>query len=360
VGPDTCASISKPVGLGLAQGPGDQYEFCFISGLGASDTGTGLLLRCLDDTQFELPVPEVVDEEIIQTMLRNNELPQNSVMLAADRMWAPAVAAGVPSLATAFYYAPLSRNPVALDVPDGNPDASYGSAVAVLANASDDERVIAVSAPDAGQVWLYKTEQDGNDSLGVPVGCLGGITGLGRTLASGRVDEDEFDDLLIADDKNVSVVSGQVLSQLPTSSMAACSLASLPEGGLLASFSCGSIKGVSGCGGSRFGATLAVGDLDGDGDGEVVVGAPNMTARGESNAGALIIYDAEGDEPHAFSEVLFSSSLEANDHLGATLATPNLGDRHIIAAGAPGGGKTLLFYCSELFSGSGEGSKRCR
>ena len=349
---DVCASITTPVGLARAQGPGEQYDLCFITGIGASGANHGLLSRCADHTQFELPVPDEVDDKIIEPLL-DGEVEPNPVRLAADRAPAPAVVAGAPSLALAFYYAPLSREPVMLE-PAGEPDESFGTAVAVL-KTDTEQRVFAVAAPEAGEVWLFKTV----GQRAANIGCLGGFAGFGRTMIGGNVDADEFDDLAIADQTNVTVVSGKVLAELPETTSASCSFASLPEGGLIASFSCGSTKGVSGCPTSDFGHSLAVGDLDGDGDGEVIVGAPLMTVREQAAAGALIVYDAEGDEPHLFSDVLFASSLEANDRLGASLATPNLGDRHIVAAGAPGGSKTFLFYCPGLGGEAEAGSTRC-
>ncbi len=58
----------------------------------------------------------------------------------------------------------------------------------------------------------------------------------------------------------------------------------MPEGALISSFTCGSTDDIEGCESSRFGEALAIGDLDGDGDGELAVGAPEMKVRGESDA----------------------------------------------------------------------------
>jgi hypothetical protein len=75
-----------------------------------------------------------------------------------------------------------------------------------------------------------------------------------------------------------------------------------------------------------------------------------MTVRHTKRAGAVIIYDVDPPESvrdhlYDFKDIAFLSSADADDQLGRSIALPNLGDRHILAAGAPGGGKAALFYC---------------
>jgi hypothetical protein len=200
-------------------------------------------------------------------------------------------------------------------------------------------------------VWLFR----GTD--GKPVGCLGG-PGLGLALASGHVDGDESDDLVVSDGTNVTVISGKALAGLEPATDITCSMAALPEGALIASFGCGSRETVTGCPGG-FGASLDVGDLDGDGDGEVLVGAPGMSVRGTANAGAVLVYDAEGDRPQLLTDQLFVSSSEPDDRLGSAVIAARIDGRDVVVAGAPGSGRTLVFYCSDLLQG-GAGGERCQ
>jgi hypothetical protein len=357
---NACFLGTTTAGVGLALGPDQKTRnLCFYLGIGSmKGTGDGIVARCENSDEYAVAAPPNIQSALIVPAVDDPENP-TAVALASDRSEEAALLVGAPTAQFSWVYGPKSIVPVEL-VPPGTKDPSYGERVAVLRMASG--FVFAVAAPGQGRVWLFR----GSDSNSVsetnvaPIGCLGGPVGFGRALAAGRVDDtDQDDDLVISDAQTVSVFDGSVLGGLPPSSSADCGSQALVADALQVSFTCGSTADVSGCGNSDFGAALAVGDLDGDGDGEVIVGAPRMTAREESKGGAVLIYDAEGPTKYALTEAQFLSSAEENDLLGASLTTPWIGTRHIIAAGAPGGGKTALFYCSRLLPSAKRGS-RCQ
>lgn len=374
---DQCFAAKQPAGLAEAGTPTSLEQMCFVTGIGATEAAggtrlSGLFTRCEDTVEYAFSVSPTVDKKLIEPVLTGQDTNQDLV-LATDHTDEPGLAAASESQRLAWAYAPADAlHPMDLIPPGSSVDASYGAAVAVLAftpsrpppPSAPAPRMFAVSAPDQGHVWLFRSD-DGKTAYSI--GCLGGPPGFGRTLASGPVTADDDDELVVADNTNVSVFDGSVLKQLPQTKSPDCSMASLPPGALITSFSCGTTPAVSGCAQSGFGTALAVGDLDGDGDGEVLVGAPHMTVRGKANAGAVLVYDVEGAKKYALTEVDFMSSAETNDELGTTLATPLISSnahsgvayRNIIAAGAPGRDKTALFYCSKLLP-PGKGGRRCQ
>lgn len=324
---------------------------CYAVGTGSLGT-SGIVVRCLDATEYPLPVPPNA-LKLLDFSLRESQ-PYDYPM-ATDRTDDPVLLVTLPEQQMAWFYASQSTKPSELSIPKGlleKTDKGFGSTLAVLTVGA--ERVLAVGNPGKSQVLLWKTDGGSGSEY---IGCLGGVAGLGRALAAGNVNTDDVNDLVISDASNVHVIDGQALSELPATQSNECSFSSLPEGALLGSFGCGSSTSTSNCEGSAFGAAVAVGDLDGDGDGEVVVGAPQMTVRGESAAGAVLVYDAETPADAAFAEVKFLSSAESNDGLGSVLATPHIKGRDVIVAGAPGNGKAALFYCSSLLAPGAAGSR---
>jgi len=352
---DPCRLARLVAGMGHATASGfgdDPLELCFIAGIGRQETqGTGLVGRCDDHREFILAVPDGAVETAIEAAATDDQ--PLSLVVSADHDATPALVAGFGDEQAAWYYPAGEEHPQPLVAPASPVDESYGNTVAVLR--TEPARILAVGAPEQGHLWLFRHEAGSSPRA---VGCWSGPPGFARTLAAGRVDDDDDDDLVVADDVNVTVFSGARLLELH-SGTADCSLAALPDATVIASFGCGTTADVNGCDDGAFGRALAVGDLDGDGDGEVLVGAPRMTVRDTERAGAVLVFDVEPDSPNELSGVAFVSSAETGDLLGSALATPSLDEHDIIAAGAPGGSKVALFYCTRL-AGGGTVGERCR
>jgi hypothetical protein len=124
----------------------------------------------------------------------------------------------------------------------------------------------------------------------------------------------------------------------------------------------------------HFGAALAAGDFDGDGDDDLAIGAPDEDVRNLANAGLIHILlgragvglTAEGDQSFAQGNAGDQTMTEAGDRFGAALAAGNFnGDQHRngnavddLAVGAPdedvdgvaNAGAVNVFYGS-IFSG---------
>ena len=343
-----CFLADTPAGLGRAQITGEISELCFVLGIGLADDGArdrdrGLIARCEDGTEYTLPVPSSVVSELIKgPMTLNSNIPV-PLVLSSDADVEAALVAGAKDQGLAWFYRPMSMTPVELVAPATEVD--FGAAVAAI-RLPGGGRAFAVAAPESGHVWVFRSD----DAAGVP-------SGFGQTLASGAVDGVAGDELVVADGEFVYVFSGAAINQMAPSGAVECSTAALPAGGLITSFGCGSRINTSGCGSSEFGAALAVGDLDGDGDGEVIVGAPKMTVLGESRAGAVLVYDVEGSAKHQLTEHRVLSSAESGDLLGASLAMGRSDNRNVIIAGAPGNHKVAVFYCTSLLPGSEQGSR---
>jgi FG-GAP repeat len=95
------------------------------------------------------------------------------------------------------------------------------------------------------------------------------------------------------------------------------------------------VAGPSGAG--DFGSALAVGDLDGDGVPELIVGAPKSTVDGVTNAGAVYVLQFNGTG-FDVAATLHDASPEVEQHFGKSVAVApfGTGTSNILVAGADG------------------------
>lgn len=369
-----CVLANQIAGMATGLSSAGEEDQCFAVGVGARSEDpdeAGVVIRCADTTEDVLRPPEGFDEYIEDFNLNDQHQP---IYFAADRGTLPALIAGAPLQQLAWIYPPRQRPPALLEPPRRLRDreTDFGRQVTVLRVASGmgiDSRRYVVSAPAVGEIWIFQATSAMETTA---VGCFSGGENFGRTLAAGRVDQDAVDDLVIAGDEVVTVISGSAIAALEPTTSDACALNGLLQDGLLASFTCGSGESTEGCSGSDFGASIAVGDLDGDGDGEVVVGAPRMDVRNIESAGAVLIYDVEPGDETALAQSLYLTSANAGDLLGTSVVAAgvepldpdDLEDdaseprvRDVIVAGGPGNGRVAVFYCNALVSGSRRGPR---
>jgi hypothetical protein len=173
---------------------------------------------------------------------------------------------------------------------------------------------------------------------------------LGKALASGDVTGDGKDDLIVTDNGNAYVISGASLDlQPPTAPDVVSDCATtLIDGAIKAA-----CKGD--CSSSDFGASVAVGNLDGKGGGEVIVGAPGMKVR--KRGGAVLLYRIDSGNTATLTDTLFMSSAKGGDRIGETVAAARLDDRSVVVAGGAGGSKAAVFFCSSLVPAGSKGAR---
>ncbi len=345
----TCSLATRPAGLGRALAPSGEERLCFAIGFGVAAGSAGVVARCGNETEFALPVPDGVAVPVdAPSVAQEAGVTIPELVLGADADEAPSLLAASPTQAKAWRYEPLSDVPEEL-TPSRPAPAGYGKSLAVARVPG--ARIYALGAPDAGEVWLFRAAAG---EAAVPLGCLASA-GLGRSLAAGSVDGDDGDELLVTDDEGVHLVSGAALASVAPEPDAECGFGWLPDGALLGLATCQTNGDTAGCPASQFGASVTVADLDGDGTGEVAVGAPNLRVRGEGGAGAVLIYDFRAGGLD-FVDTRILSSAESGDQLGASLATAKQSTRDVLVAGVPGRDLAAVLYCNALSSNS----PRCR
>ncbi len=346
-------SSSAPIPLGV--GPsGKEVLNCYALGLGEKlDNPAGILIECEDKTVFTIAVTPMLRSEIEEGL--GNALSE-VVALSSDEREEPALVAGFDTFATALYYPKIDAGFVELDAPRPR-GPGFGRTVNVTRVA--DRNLAVVGAPEQDSIHLFSVE-DGDAPVPAYLGCIRGGDGFARTLASGQI----FDDvaapvLAVADLEQVLLFDTAALLALDAGAEAECvPLESLPRGVEVTRVKCGETGAVQGCGASDFGASLAIGDVDGDGDGELVVGAPGMSARDVSNAGAVAYFDLEDPDDTQITDLKFIASAESGDRLGTSLAMARIESRHVVATGIPGSGRSAIFYCPS-FLPARLGAGRC-
>lgn len=262
------------------------------------------------------------------------------------------------------------RDPVSGELFQDDDPGDLGFAVAAAPNASG-ELVIAISQPSRERVIIatYRDDEPGEvaDKLHTRA-CLEspdpGLTGFGKRLLVGDINDDGAPEIFAGIDPSdpehraggasaLYMYRGAWLPQLSEAESECPEFAGEPDVVRCGPLSSPDADGIL-CEGSGFGAALALGDVDGDGVNDVLVGAPYADVQGSREAGAVWIipgHRRENPDPLDFarSTVVYGSGA-AGAHLGMTVAALRTRDRDEPVAGAPGEARLYTFMCSGLES----------
>ncbi|MET0287362.1 MAG: integrin alpha [Polyangiales bacterium] len=107
-----------------------------------------------------------------------------------------------------------------------------------------------------------------------------------------------------------------------------------------------------------FGSAIAIGDVDADGKGDLIVGGPRASVGGTSEVGAVWIVPGDGAGLDTDRTVAITVPGDQGAHFGFSVAALRTKDRDEPVASAPGIGQVFTLMCTPLESGFG-GDKLC-
>ncbi len=242
----------------------------------------------------------------------------------------------------------------------------FGDAMAAGVDPATSDVLLAVTASGADRVYVLAL-RDEPAGLGVDLlACLDGGEGFGGALAFGDLTGEGDPELVVGEaaDAVGRTDTVAVFALADLTGEAGCGIAPAPP---VTTVTCPTGLGVE-CAGSGFGSSLAIGDVDADAVGDLLIGAPGATVEGEPNAGAAFLLSGSMAGLSTLGEtkdVLVDSDPETNARLGTAVAMvgSHIGisamERTEPVASVPGEGKLFYFLCSELETIASLADSRC-
>lgn len=236
-------------------------------------------------------------------------------------------------------------------------DGNFGNAIAI--GVLDDDSVIVAAAATEGAmkrvvVAVTDVAVDGTLTTNVHACIDDASDNFGLALAIGDLNGDGMPEVVVGNGPGED--RANVVRVYDGASMPA---AGTCDGSWTAfEISCPTLDGVSCPSSSLFGSALAIGDVDADGVGDLIVGEPSADVGDVGGAGAVFVFHGGGtiEELDDTVVAVHHSSPRDGAQLGATVAAvPGaIADmasgrrRDELAAGAPGVDRVYVFLCSGL------------
>ena len=300
-----------------------------------------------------------------------------SALAAIDANPAGAFVVGAPQAETPTELGEISvvlqddpvPHPLVLDAMTGlAAGARLGTALATAPLGGD--VLVVAAAPGMERVIAFRLSADPADFEVETLACLDGLpvrgpgadVGQGGALAAGDLNGDGLPEIVVGAPgaNQVRVLDGTSLA-----GAAGCTDAGTPDDPATTAIDCAALAApsVATCGG--FGAAVATADVNGDGQRDLVVGAPGSTVDGKVGAGALYtIPGTAGGLDAAGARGLGVAEPSTDAYLGEALAAvPSQltgARRDEIVVGVPGESRLFVFWCTGVAGDdAAEGRTRC-